>query len=57
MTGIPAAEGRKTEFGAPGKSGRAIFALSPRPPLRDSTKEIGLIFWHCTMVEAGVPEG
>jgi hypothetical protein len=33
---------RKTGFGAPGKSSRAIFAsYSPRPPLGSLTKEMG----------------
>jgi hypothetical protein len=41
--GIPMARGiEKAEFGAPGKSGRAIFAFySPRPPLGSFTKEMG----------------
>jgi hypothetical protein len=41
--GIPRAGGtRKSGFGAPGKSSRAIFAFySPRPPLGSLTKEMG----------------
>ena len=40
--GIPVAG--ESGFGAPGKSGRAIFAFySPRPPLGSFTKEMGLI--------------
>ena len=42
MTGIPAAGRAKTGIGAPGKTGRAVFAFySPRPPLGSLTKEMG----------------
>ena len=44
MAGIPVVNQRKTGRGAPGKSGRAIFAFySPRPPLGSFTKEMRLL--------------
>jgi hypothetical protein len=54
MRGIPAAK----QFGAPGKSGRAIFAFyGPRPPLGDFTKEMGLIFLDGAERLGPMPEG